>query len=775
MDDFDLMEGLTPPQQAAASHLDGPLLILAGPGSGKTRVVTRRIANLLAHGVRARQILAITFTNKAAGEMQARVQALVPGNRIWISTFHRFCARILRQYGSAVGLSSNFSILDTGDQKQAVRRVLQDLDFDPVHFSPDKVLWRISNAKNDLITPEQYQERFENSIGDHWQAVVRRAYPAYQKWLLSSNSVDFDDLLLHTASLLAENPDLREELDQRFRYILVDEYQDTNMAQYQIVAAMSQQTRNLCVTGDPDQSIYGWRGARIENILRFERDFPDAKIVRLEENFRSTGSILRSADALIIHNTQRKHKDLTTRQEDGPPVQLLRFEDSHAEGEGIAVQLRQLVEDEGYHWSDAAIFYRVNSLSRQIELALSRQRIPFQVAAGVAFYDRTEIRDLLAYLRLIENPADQAAFLRIVNKPLRGLGKTSQDRLTAWAAPRGITLLEAAAQAQQVPKLSKKAVAAFKQFAAMMERFSLANSGSVGELLSQVIERTRYVAAWEGSENEESLEHLSNVEELLNAARQYDAAAGDEASLQGFLEQTALISDTDKIDDESGRVTLMTLHAAKGLEYPIVFILGVEDGLIPHERATRENDRREIEEERRLLFVGMTRAKQRLFLTESRMRSMHGRTMPSIASSFLRELECEWVDCGTAGGDTLAAWSFLPPSAVPSGDDEAAQEIPPATSHEAEGSLATGLSGEIVVPRMPRLMTGASLLSGQSEAVPLPTGFGIGQQVRHPRYGRGTVTNIGGYGARRTVTVNFLEEDRTETFVASKAPLQPVG
>ncbi|SFJ26216.1 ATP-dependent helicase [Planctomicrobium piriforme] len=762
-------DDLTPPQRAAAEHIHGPLLILAGPGSGKTRVVTRRIANMLAHGISQRQILAITFTNKAAGEMAERVQSLVPGTKVWISTFHRFCARLLRQYGEAVGLQSNFSILDTGDQKQGIRRVLSDLDFDPLHYSPDKVLWRISTAKNDLLTPERYQERFDSSVGDHWQAVVRRVYPAYQKWLLESNAVDFDDLLLHTANLLAENPELRETLGDRYRYILVDEYQDTNIAQYQIVAAMAQRHRNLCVTGDPDQSIYGWRGARIENILRFERDFPETKTIRLEQNFRSTQAILESADALIVNNTQRKHKSLLTDNTAGEPVQLLRFEDSQHEAEGISKQIRQLLAEDGLNWSDVAIFYRVNSLSRQLETTLMRQRIPFQVAAGVAFYDRVEIRDLLAYLRLIDNPADQAAFLRIVNKPLRGLGKTSQDRLVAWAGQQGVTLLEAAARADKISKLSKKAVLGFKAFAGMLERFSLASSGSVADLLTHVVDKTRYTAAWQGIENEQAYEHLANVDELVNAARQYDEIAGSEVSLQGFLEQTALVSDTDKIQDDAGRVTLMTLHAAKGLEFPAVFVIGVEDGLIPHERSKRDGNRKEVEEERRLLFVGMTRAKQRLFLTETRVRSLHGKTMPTIASPFLTELICEKVDCGTFGGDTLAAWSRVM-QGVPF--DEDSQEEPDDEPQIIESSSPPASAQ----PVAPALTTGAALLTGAGATAPrLPLGFAMGQQVRHPRYGRGTVIEIGGFGPRRTVTVAFADSDRKETFVVSKAPLQPVG
>jgi DNA helicase-2/ATP-dependent DNA helicase PcrA len=749
---------LTPSQRAAVEHIDGPLLVLAGPGSGKTRVVTRRIARLVEHGVRPWNILAITFTNKAADEMRGRVEALLPGTQVWVSTFHRFCARLLRRHAAVVGLKPNFSILDAGDQRHVLRAVMADMDLDTVHFSPERVGYRISNAKNDLIDAETFGRRFNESVANHWDAIVARVYPAYQKWLLDSNSVDFDDLLLHVATLLAENPELRAELDERHRYILVDEYQDTNRAQYQIVAALSQEHPNLCVTGDPDQSIYGWRGAQIENILRFERDFPGAKIVRLQENFRSTKAILRSADKLIAHNRQRKAKSLVTDNAEGEPVELLRFAEGVSEADGIARRIRELVDAGARRCGDFAVFYRVNALSRELERALTRYRLPLQVAAGVAFYERAEIKDMLAYLRLIYNSADRAAFLRVVNSPLRGLGETSQQRLARWADEQGLTLLEAAERAREVPKLSKKAAAGFRAFAEMMSRFSLANSGSVGELLGAVIERTGYVHRWEDSLSEDDQNRLANVQELVTAARQFDALMGDETSLEGFLEQTALVSDTDAIDDSGGRVTLMTLHAAKGLEFPVVFILGLEHGLIPHERADRDAGRRDLEEERRLLFVGMTRARERLFLTQTRDRSFRGRTARTIPSEFLSELECVVIDADATSVPT-PRWDT---QAEPEGADAALKQ-------RLRERLAQGKGGK------PVITTAASLLNGTHEAAELPRGFALGTQVRHPKYGRGTVIDVGGFGERRTVTVNFPGADVTQKFIAAKAPLQPIG
>lgn len=750
------MDDLTDPQRAAVEHIDGPLLVLAGPGSGKTRVMTRRVAHLVEQGVRPREILAITFTNKAAGEMAERVAALLPENRIWISTFHRFCARMLRRYADVVGLQSNYSILSKSDQKQALKTVLHDLDIDAVHYSPDKVAWQISQAKNDLISPEQFAARYEESIADHWQAVVKKAYPAYQKLLLDSNSVDFDDLLLLTAQLLAENEELRLSLDDRFRYILVDEYQDTNMAQYQIVAALSQRTPNLCVTGDPDQSIYGWRGARIENILRFERDFPQAKIIRLEHNFRSTQAILRSADQLIAYNSRRKDKRLISASEEGAPVSSICYSDESAEAEGIAQTIERLVAEGDFAYRDIAIFYRVNSLSRHIEFALMRHRIPFQVAAGVAFYERAEVQDMLAYLRLVQNPRDRAAFVRIVNTPLRGLGQTSRQRLERFADDEGITLLEATERAADVPKLSKRAIAGFRRFGQMIAGFSLADAGSVALLLERIIEETGYIRSWQDSPVEKDQQRLANVHELVNVARQYDAVSGDDASLEGFLEQTSLVNELDSVDARAGQVTLMTLHAAKGLEFPAVFIVGLEEGLLPHERAIKNASRHEWEEERRLLFVGVTRARQRLYLTSCRLRSMHGRTMPTIPSPFLAELGCETQDL--------------------SNDDPFGRSYGEAEPSEFQPSPPATKKTESQVPvKQPSLITGADLLNGTANGAVLPQGFAQGAEVRHPRYGRGTVIEVGGFGARRTVTVRFSESDRTETFIASKAPLQPVG
>jgi DNA helicase-2/ATP-dependent DNA helicase PcrA len=763
------------------------MLVLAGPGSGKTRVITRRIARLVQRGVAPWNILAITFTNKAAREMAERVDALLPGQRVWVSTFHRFCARLLRQYGNSLGLQPGFSIYDTSDQHQVLRQVMEDLDIASVQYPPARIGGMISREKNNLVGAEDYVRGFQETIGDHTQAVVAKVYPAYQKALLSANAVDFDDLLLHVVSLLRENPDLRATLDERFRYVLVDEYQDTNIAQYEIVAGLSQDHPNLCVTGDPDQSIYSWRGAQIANILRFERDYPQAKVVRLEQNFRSTRLILQAADRLIAHNKQRKAKILLTDNVDGEPVEALCFGDGTQEADWIAREIRRQVSEEGRRWSDFAVFYRVNALSRELESALGRQRVTYQVAGGVAFYERAEVRDVLAYLRLVANPQDDVAFRRVVNVPVRGIGKSSLSKLGDWAARDGLPLLDAAAKARTIAGLPKKASVSLEYFARLIGEFALADAGSVADLLRHVLDRTGYVADLRESQAEQDLQRLANVQELINAAAQYDAAAGDERSLNGFLETVALVSETDNIAEDAGQVTLMTLHAAKGLEFPVVFIVGVENGLLPHERSLKSENPRDYEEERRLLFVGVTRAKERLALTQTVQRAVRGKLTRTIPSDFLTEMPLEYRNL-------IDPYAIFPGTVVVPRDVDPFDEVAPTPQHDEHpveqrsevdktGSLDLDPFGPASGARSPsraanrpaaKLMTGAELLA-RHEAEPIGPTFTVGMSVRHPRYGVGKVLTVSGAGRRQTVSVRFDQDAREESFIAARSPLQPVG
>ena len=797
---------LTESQFAAVEHYEGPLLVVAGPGSGKTRVITRRIARLIERGVHPSEILAITFTNKASRVMAERVQSLLPRSFVWVSTFHKFCAKLLREHASVVGLKPNFTIYDTSDQLSLMKSTLQDLNFDATHFPPGKLLGKISKSKNELITAEQFALKHASSIGTHIDAVVARVYPQYQKRLLEANAVDFDDLLIHVAGMLADNDELRSSLDERFRFILVDEYQDTNRAQYQIVAALSQRHPNLCVTGDPDQSIYGWRGARIENILRFEQDFSNVKLVRLEENFRSTPEILAAADELIRHNQQRKQKRLKATRPSGQPVEMRKYTDGQAEATSIAAEIQSLVESGSHRWNDFAIFYRVNSLSRSIETALSRLRVPYQVAGGLAFYERAEIKDVLAYLRLIENPDDRVAFLRVVNTPTRGVGKSSLDRLVQWSDGANVRLLDAARNSERVPGLSKKAAVGLRSFANLIEELSELSANPFGEqsestsfnvdevessfdtdlppsaygpvetVIRAVLTRTGYYRQYETALEEEEIQRKSNVDELVSSAMLYDRQLAEEeqvATLSGFLETASLAQDIDSLADDSGAVTLMTLHAAKGLEFPDVYIVGVEQNLIPHERSIRENDKQSLEEERRLLFVGITRAERRLVLTHTSRREMHGRTLSTIPSDFTHELLVESRDCtgmlmegfGDHDGNEFSAAfadDFTADDSVSSVLDDFSRLRPKKkTKRKPLGK--------------PHLTTGAALESGSQMTTDLPVGFGLGMQVRHPRYGLGTVVEVSGFSRMRTVKVEFAADNRCETFIAAKCPLQPVG
>ncbi|MGQ0636269.1 MAG: ATP-dependent helicase [Planctomycetaceae bacterium] len=770
------LDDLNPTQREAVSHRDGPLLVLAGPGSGKTRVITRRIARLIESGVSPARILAITFTNKAANEMQSRVDALLPGSRVWVSTFHRLCARLLRRYGSAVGLKSNFSIFDTTDQTQLVREVLVQQELDPKHYTPAKMLHRIGQAKHRVQSAEEYARAVAEGAGSYLDQITARVYTAYEAALLRANAVDFDDLLLHVCRLLTENDEIRRELDDRFRYILVDEYQDTNLAQYTIVRLLSVDHPNLCATGDPDQSIYGWRGAEIGNILRFEHDFPDARIVRLEQNYRSTRSILASADALIAHNVRRKAKSLFTENDEGYPVELLTYDNQTQEAEQITNLICQLAQSEARPWSDFAVFYRINALSRGLELALIRRGVPYQVAAGVAFYERSEVKDVLSYLRLIHNPADRAAFQRIVNVPTRGIGKQSIAKVLGWADQQEIAPLEAARRASEFPGIPKRAATALARFAELIEELSRGSFGGVAPLIETLLHRTGYTAEWAASKTEVDLQRIANVEELKTATRQYDVEHADDPTLEGFLESASLVADADAVDEQAGRVTLMTLHAAKGLEFPVAFVMAVEEGLLPHDRSLRDESLAELEEERRLLFVGATRAKERLFLSRTFLRDFRGQQYPAAPSRFLSEMKLQAAPRRSADVESAVANVALPAerNGPPSSDaDTQAEEghfVTEATT-PALSPLSTG-SRSLRRHTGVALTTGADLLAAATARPRLS--FAAGMLVRHPRLGLGRVVDVQGAGKWRTVTVQF-ESSETQRFVAQQCPLQPVG
>jgi DNA helicase-2/ATP-dependent DNA helicase PcrA len=659
----ELLKDLTEAQRAAATHVDGPLLIVAGPGSGKTRVITRRVAYLISQGIPPASILAITFTNKAAGEMKERVGHVL-GRRLrdfgkldqpWpmICTFHSLCLRILRYYAPMLGLPANFSIYDSADQTRVIKDALKTLEISSTNFSPSTVHGTISKAKNELKTAEA----FAAEAKDFYARQVARVYTKYQQLLVANNALDFDDLLLRTTHAMREHPQMLAELQQRFQYVMIDEYQDTNHVQYVLAHAMAMKHGNICVVGDPDQSIYAWRGADIKNILEFERDYPTTKVVRLEQNYRSTKTILAVADKLIANNLQRKKKSLWTENGEGDKVQLILCQDEHDEADIVTKHLKSLHDDKGIDWNKMAIFYRMNALSRVMEDALRRAHVPYQIARGVEFYNRKEIKDVLAYLRVIANPADEVSLDRIINVPTRGIGDSSVKQIQAFAIAHGLTFWNTLEVITTVPGLSTRAVNSIKAFVSIISELrSLAASrndglyqtqsgkGLVQTIMEETLKRSGYEAMlkMESKTTEEKGEAaIENINQLITAAAEYDAE-NPEGSLETYLANVSLVSDADHLKDGGGAVTLMTLHAAKGLEFPVVVMIGLEEGCLPHARA--RGNLNELEEERRLAFVGITRAQEHLLLTKGAYRTMRGLRERTVTSPFLNELPQEALE-----------------------------------------------------------------------------------------------------------------------------------
>lgn len=743
----DLLDDLTDSQSEAVTYGDGPLLVLAGAGSGKTRVISRRIAYLLRQGVRPGNILAITFTNKAAGEMRARVEALVPGCAVRVCTFHSLGASLLRQYADRLGLDRNFTIYDQNDRIRVLKAAIETAGKDSVRYTPEGIESAISRAKNQLLRPEAYAAKAD----DYYSNVVAAIYPLYEKRLRDANALDFDDLLLWPALALRQDAELQEELDARFRYVLVDEYQDTNQAQYAIARGLSMRYPNLFVVGDPDQSIYRWRGSDLRNILDFERDFPQARTITLNQNYRSTKWILHAASHLISHNRQRKPKTLQTENPAGRPVSIVTYDSSLEESEGIAQQIRAAVSEKGRCYHDFAVFMRTNALSRNLESAFIKHRVPYQIVRGLAFFARKENRDVLAYLRLLLNPRDNLSFLRAVAEPSRGIGKTTLAHLEAYAEPREMSLLDAAGQVDNIPAIKGKAGRALKEFAGLIHDLQSLSDAPPDEVMIQVLDRSGYRDMLEESKNPEDQDRLANVEEMISAVRQF-AREDIGHTLADFLESVTLASDVDGWDDKQDCVSIMTLHAAKGLEFPVVFMVAVENGLVPHERSISESQRTgkadELEEERRLAFVGMTRAKEELYMTRARQRDYRGRILYTIDSIFLGELPEEgvdWIDRTTGSDRSSRAfdrWRQEPAAAWPgwlSGDF---------SSSEAEGRAR---SRPVV----------------EESTGP---GFAEGMVVSHETYGVGKITEVRGTGILRRVRVRFqLAGERT--FIEQKARL----
>ena len=760
-----ILADLNEPQRQAVTHRDGPLLVIAGPGSGKTRVITRRAACLVRSGVPARNILAITFTNKAADEIRRRIEALGVSRGMWIYTFHALGARLLHEFGALAGVGPGFSIYDEADATRVVKEAFEIAQVSEAVLRPDAARARISDAKSRLETPEDCAAQADWS-GD---LVVAHVYEAYQQLLVQRNALDFDDLLMRVAIVLRDHPEVTERLNIRFRYVLIDEYQDTNHVQYVIARQLSQQHGNICATGDPDQSIYAWRGADIRNILEFERDFPSAVVVRLEQNYRSTGRILQVASRLIARNHRRKHKELWTENAAGPAVHVWQFAEDADEAERIAQTIFDL-HGAGRPWSDFAIFYRVNALSRGFEEALHGRGIPYRIARGVEFYNRKEIRDVLAYLRVLVNPADNVALLRIINVPARGIGKTTIERLRTFANEARRPLREVLYTVEEIPAVHG-AVKRVRAFTAMLDSLKPVLARPASEAVGTVLASTGLEAALREERDEGGEDHLANVQELVTAALRYEQDAEDR-SITGFLQHVSLVSDQDAVDEQAGCVNLMTLHAAKGLEFPVIFLVGLEQGLLPHERALHPPG--DVEEERRLCFVGITRARECLYLSRADDRLVRGQRTPRPPSRFLRELD-----------DGSLVWEDLRATPVGRGHVEGfvplVEDLPPEeASRLVPKRRLRGMPAAASEDFAAEGDDSANALRRPSRPEPAPsagesvTAWKPGMLVQHERYGVGQILWVRGAPGHTRAGLKFAGYGE-KTLILELAPIRKLG
>lgn len=761
---------LNPPQRQAVEAVDGPLLIMAGAGSGKTRVLTHRIAYLIATRKTAPWgILAITFTNKAAREMQDRVSKLIgpQGRDVWVSTFHSMCVRILRRDIERIGFTSNFSILDSTDQLSVIRSCMKDLNIDTKKFEPKAVQSMMSTAKNELVTPEMY----ERKIGDYFEGIVAKVYTKYQQRLKNNNSLDFDDLIMATIQLFKEVPEVLDFYQKKFQYIHVDEYQDTNRAQYMLCKMLADKHHRICVVGDSDQSIYRWRGADISNILNFEEDYPEARTILLEQNYRSTSNILNAANEVIGQNTGRKPKKLWTDKEGGAKIKVYRADSEHDEGYFIASEIHKNIKA-GKTYSHHAILYRTNAQSRVVEEILIKSDIPYQIVGGIKFYDRKEIKDLLAYLRLLSNPDDDISLIRIINVPKRSIGDTTVGKLQAAAAERGVSIFRVL---QVVDDLgfAGRTRNALVEFYDMIEGLSrMVDYLSVTELTEKMLETTQYRLELQNENTLESRSRLENIDEFLSVTMEFEKGAEDK-SLVSFLTDLALIADIDSMNDDeeeqSDAVVLMTMHSAKGLEFPIVFIVGMEEGVFPHSRAFLDNE--ELEEERRLAYVGITRAEEQLFLTCAQMRTLFGRTTANPPSRFLEEIPDELKEDTIIKRDRYRRSGNVGGSYGGRGLNKGS-----GSNFGGERSFDTMSRSGSSASASPRVTVTTSLSAKPTPAVSAggPSIFAAGDKVQHGKWGIGTIVAVKGTGNDMELQIAFPAPVGVKRLLAGFAPITKV-
>ncbi|PGZ97238.1 DNA helicase PcrA [Bacillus pseudomycoides] len=738
-----LLTGLNPQQQKAVQTTAGPLLLMAGAGSGKTRVLTHRIAYLLGEkGVAPWNVLAITFTNKAAREMRERIDKLVgpEAEDIWISTFHSMCVRILRRDIDRIGVNRNFTILDASDQLTVVKKIMKERNIDPKKFEPRSVLATISNAKNELLSAEKYAK--EISIADPYEKMTSDVYTEYQKRLLKNNALDFDDLIMTTIQLFERIPEVLEFYQRKFQYIHVDEYQDTNRAQYILVNKLAARFKNLCVVGDSDQSIYRWRGADIANILSFEKDYENAQVILLEQNYRSTQSILNAANAVIENNMNRRPKKLWTDNQLGSKISYYRAATEKDEAYFVAKKIRDEVQMGNRKYTDFAVLYRTNAQSRMVEEIFLKSNIPYKIVGGIKFYDRKEIKDILAYLRLIANPDDEISFGRIINVPKRGVGATSIDKIINYGVQNGLSLTAVLDEIEHVG-LSAKITKTVAEFAKQLHNWvNMQEYLSVTELVEEVLDKTGYRDALKNERTLESEGRLENLEEFLSVTQTFESQSEDK-SLVAFLTDLALVADIDRVDEDptaGEEVILMTMHSAKGLEFPVVFILGLEEGIFPHTRSLMEED--EMQEERRLAYVGITRAEEELYLTNAQMRTIFGRTSMNAESRFISE--------------------------IPEGLIETLHEVKPKRESFSTRSKPTTTTTTTTRSRSAFVRPAVKTTGGEQ------IGWSVGDKASHQKWGIGTVVSVKGEGDAKELDIAFPSPIGIKRLLAKFAPVTKV-
>jgi DNA helicase-2/ATP-dependent DNA helicase PcrA len=765
---MDLKKLLNKEQYEAATTIQGQLLILAGAGSGKTRVLTYRIAHMINDlGIYPSQILAITFTNKAAGEMRERVRALVGDEveNMWISTFHSSCVRILRREIDKLGYKKDFTIYDSYDQKTLVRQCMKELNINDKEITENEIINKIGEQKDRLVSPEQFKKENQYNFKEN---KIADLYLLYQKKLKSNNALDFDDLIYKTVELFKKNPDVLEFYQRKFKYIMIDEYQDTNKSQYEFVKLLASMHRNICVVGDDDQCIYAWRGADIRNILDFEKDYPGAKIVKLEQNYRSKGNILDAANCVIKNNTERKSKVLRTDSESGEKIKLYRAYSDLEEGDFVAATIKKLIDEEGRSYKDFAILYRTNAQSRVFEDIFIRRNIPYRIVGGLKFYDRKEIKDIMAYLKLISNPDDDISLQRIVNVPKRNIGDTTVDKLMAFASEADYSLYNVMLDVENVPGLTARTSSSIVKFTDLIEKFMVNKEVmTVSQLIKTILDESGYLKELEKSNLVEDESRIENLKELVSAAVEFENTSEDK-SLSAFLERVTLVSDIDNFDEAANTVVLMTVHSAKGLEFPVVFMVGMENGIFPGN--TSFNNPKEMEESRRLCYVGITRARERLYMSSAEQRRVFGRTMSYAPSDFLNEISAQLIE--RVGEQKKNSISYI------SGKDGSSYgtnnrypggyNINQGNPHSLRNSNQSAGALETATSKISQALGGNKATSGTALSEAEAT---MGRKVKHAKFGVGTIVKVTKDGSDVKLTIAF-DNMGIKNFILNMAPLE---